>query len=711
MKKILFTAGLLLGTYLVSAQVPEKMSYQAVVRNTSGQLLANQNIGMKISILQGSNAGTVVYEERLTTSTNINGLATLELGTGTVLSGTFSSINWSSGNYYLKTETDPTGGSSYTITGTSQLLSVPYAMFAKTAENSSGGLSLPFSATQTNSNPLLEIINDGDGSSLSGKNTSTTSSITAVRGEVINTAPGGFSSAVRGVNNGTGGLGIGVWGSQAGSGWGVYGVTPTGLGVYGNSSGAGTGVLANSNTGTGLTATSTNGIAANISINNNGNNSNVLNASTLGNGTVINVSSSGSGSGIVSSTTSGFAVQGATNQQSSAAIIGDNTGKGESVVGRNNSDIAGAVVGRNDGGAYGIHGFIASNQSGTGVGVYGRVGINGSTGRAGRFENFNSANDKNALEAESNGLGNFSDNAQGNAASFILNNDKSIGAGVRGEVKTIFANFGAAGVFGVSSGTGGFGGLFYASNINGNSPALVAVAEGNGNGLTVNTKKAGNAVEASANGTGYAINATVPDFSSGKVAHFTNLNSSNTNAVVTIENRANSDILVLKATATPTNVARINAAGKGFFNGGTQNSGADIAEAFDVEGHTSNYEAGDILVISTKNDRAVEKSSEPYSTLVAGVYATKPGVLLTEEHIDTELVGKVPMGVIGVIPTKVSLEGGDIKRGDLLVTSSTSGVAMKADLNKIKIGQVLGKALQDYNQNGIGKIKVLVSIK
>ena len=160
-----------------------------------------------------------------------------------------------------------------------------------------------------------------------------------------------------------------------------------------------------------------------------------------------------------------------------------------------------------------------------------------------------------------------------------------------------------------------------------------------------------------------------------------------------------------------TNVARINQAGKGFFNGNIQNSGADIAEAFDVTGNTKEYEAGDVLAISTNKDRAVEKSSEPYSTLVAGVYATKPGVLLTEENIDNDLAGKVPMGVIGVIPTKVCLQGGSIKRGDLLVTSSIPGVAMKADPEKVKVGQVIGKALEDYSTNSIGKIKVLVSIK
>ncbi|HEV8269880.1 MAG TPA: hypothetical protein VGQ04_01170, partial [Chitinophagaceae bacterium] len=166
--------------------------------------------------------------------------------------------------------------------------------------------------------------------------------------------------------------------------------------------------------------------------------------------------------------------------------------------------------------------------------------------------------------------------------------------------------------------------------------------------------------------------------------------------VASVVGTGNGNPAVFKANGS--NVARIDKTGKGFFNGGTQNSGADIAEAFDVNGNIKEYEAGDVLVISTDKDRSVEKSSQPYSTLVAGVYATKPGVLLTEENIDTELKGKVPMGVIGVIPTKVCLEGGAIKRGDLIVTSSMPGVAMKADPDKVKIGQVIGKALQDYNE-------------
>ena len=124
-------------TLAVSAQTPQKMSYQVVVRNNSGALVVNQAVGMKISILQGSATGTVVYSETYSPNpqTNANGLVTVEIGGGTPSAGNFSGINWGAGTYYLKTETDPSGGTSYTITGTSQLLSVPYAMHAKTVES------------------------------------------------------------------------------------------------------------------------------------------------------------------------------------------------------------------------------------------------------------------------------------------------------------------------------------------------------------------------------------------------------------------------------------------------------------------------------------------------------------------------------------------------------------------------------------------------
>jgi uncharacterized protein (TIGR02145 family) len=115
------------------SQVPQKFSYQTVIRNSSNQLLVGQTVGIKISILQGSANGSAVYAETHSPQTNANGLATLEIGGGTLLSGNFANINWVNGPFFVKTETDPNGGNNYTITNTSQLLSVPYALYAAKA--------------------------------------------------------------------------------------------------------------------------------------------------------------------------------------------------------------------------------------------------------------------------------------------------------------------------------------------------------------------------------------------------------------------------------------------------------------------------------------------------------------------------------------------------------------------------------------------------
>jgi len=142
MKKILTILAAVLLTASVFAQSPQKMSYQAVIRNSSNTLITNTNIAMQISILQGSTSGTAVYVETQTPTTNANGLVSIELGGGTLVSGNFSTINWANGPYFVKTETDPdgaTGGISYSITGTSQLLSVPYALYAANAGTANGG--------------------------------------------------------------------------------------------------------------------------------------------------------------------------------------------------------------------------------------------------------------------------------------------------------------------------------------------------------------------------------------------------------------------------------------------------------------------------------------------------------------------------------------------------------------------------------------------
>lgn len=134
MKKIyLILAGFLLCTNGF-AQAPEKMSYQAVVRNAAGELVSEQAVGMRISILKNSATGTAVYEETHSSISNVNGLVSIEIGTGSSTAD-FSTIDWSEGPYFVKTETDITGGSNYTISGTSQLLSVPFALHAKVAES------------------------------------------------------------------------------------------------------------------------------------------------------------------------------------------------------------------------------------------------------------------------------------------------------------------------------------------------------------------------------------------------------------------------------------------------------------------------------------------------------------------------------------------------------------------------------------------------
>ena len=138
MKRIYTILVAVLLTASVFAQTPEKMSYQAVIRNSSDQLVTNQGIGMQISILQTTATGTAVYVETHNTTTNANGLVTVEIGNGTVVSGDFATIDWATDVYFIQTETDPTGGTTYTITGTTQLMSVPYALHAKTAESITG---------------------------------------------------------------------------------------------------------------------------------------------------------------------------------------------------------------------------------------------------------------------------------------------------------------------------------------------------------------------------------------------------------------------------------------------------------------------------------------------------------------------------------------------------------------------------------------------
>jgi hypothetical protein len=132
MKKILTVVTMLFISTIAFSQTPEKMSYQAVLRDANSALVVNQQVGIQISILKEE---TAVYIETQTPITNSNGLITLEVGDGSVIQGNFSEIDWSSGEYYIKTEIDTKGRNNYSITGKSQLLSMPYALHSKISEN------------------------------------------------------------------------------------------------------------------------------------------------------------------------------------------------------------------------------------------------------------------------------------------------------------------------------------------------------------------------------------------------------------------------------------------------------------------------------------------------------------------------------------------------------------------------------------------------
>ena len=259
-------------------------------------------------------------------------------------------------------------------------------------------------------------------------------------------------------------------------------------------------------------------------------------------------------------------------------------------------------------------------------------------------------------------------NGTGTDGYFLINNVTSTGSALRAST----TGLGRAGDFFVSN-TGSFGPAIYAAT-NGRGPAGEFVANSatsfsparvrtlaKANGVRIDTDNTANSLptlEAWTQGT-------------GKAGYFRIDNANNLSEVLTIITEGTGvglsvDHLGPQCTATSytcnlaifrnnnANKIRFNRQGKGFFNGGTQTSGADVAEAFAVEGRSTDYEPGDVLVISTRSDQRVERSRSPYSTLVAGVYATKPGLLLTERHIDDNLDDTVPLGVIGVIPTKVS---------------------------------------------------------
>lgn len=310
MRKILLLMSIvLLAAFGGYSQAPGIFNYQGVARNSVGNVLINKTITLRLTVHDGSAAGPTVYQESRTVVTNPFGLFNAQVGSAgaTNVSGTIPAVPWGVGNKYLQVEIDPNGGTTFINIGTAQIAAVPYALFT----NSAADLVLPFNKTQADAGTLFKITNSGTASgstALEGLTNSIAGNLSAVTGTVTSGVPGAFSAGIRGINNGTGGNGIGVYGSQNGGGYGVYGTAPSGWAVRGEST-SGVGSFGSSSSGTGVFGTSSTGNAGLFSNTNAANNQPTVTISTNStNATALSVSGPGIwGSAIgITNTTSGM---------------------------------------------------------------------------------------------------------------------------------------------------------------------------------------------------------------------------------------------------------------------------------------------------------------------------------------------------------------------------------------------------------------------
>ncbi len=176
MKKLAFILlAMVCGGLTILAQSPGLFNYQAVVRNSSGDLITNSDINFRISIREGSSQGTTVFSETQLVQSNSNGVCNLKIGDGNNITGSLSAIDWSSGTYFLQIETDASGGESFTETGTVQLLSVPYAMYANAVSNTDD-------ADADSTNEIQDLNLDNNILTITGNPDATSISLAAYQG-------------------------------------------------------------------------------------------------------------------------------------------------------------------------------------------------------------------------------------------------------------------------------------------------------------------------------------------------------------------------------------------------------------------------------------------------------------------------------------------------------------------------------------------------
>ncbi len=436
MKKIYTLLLFLLVTTGIWAQAPQKMTYQAVVRDASDILITDTTVGVQISILEGTATGTAVYVETHSTTTNSNGLMTLEAGGGTVVSGDFSAIDWGSDNFFIKSEIDPTGGTSYSIEGTSELLSVPYALYAENA-GAGGGNSLDEAYDeQLGGAPETRIINADDGKIEIISTDNRGLEITGdpdYTGLYVTGSTALDQTSIYGLGTGDA---YGIWASNLGNRAALY--------AYHNGVGEGIKVLHDGGTGKGLYIENDGtGIGADIwqknaasandalRINNDGSGEGIYIDNLAGNGgsTGMLIDHSGTGSGL-------FVTTNAATSGNALRITNAGTARGASIWNSNPASIFEAMLIDNDGtaGALWIDNLAGGGEYGLAVdqaGAGNAVEIaNTGTGIGLEILNTNGANLLEALKVMQAGDGDAAliDNA-GTANGLTVFNGNPAGAG------------------------------------------------------------------------------------------------------------------------------------------------------------------------------------------------------------------------------------------------------------------------------------------
>jgi hypothetical protein len=313
----------------------------------------------------------------------------------------------------------------------------------------------------------------------------------------------------------------------------------------------------------------------------------------------------------------------------------------------------------------------------------------------------------------------------GFVASLIGNTSSADGMGVLGQNLASGAGTGrSAGVRGITAitttlGTGVWGealqtdgdnvGVFgYSASVLGAGvQGWAAATTGDNNGVYGRSdSNAGTGVYGEATATSAASASSFPVAIYGKLM-------SGTGAAGLFDTNSSGDILVGRAGSSPAKVFRVSSTGAVFGNGVFNTSGADFAESVAVKNDRADYLPGDVIAIDTTGHRRFTKTSTPYSTLVAGIYSTRPGILASPRPMAESSIAnneEIPLAVVGIVPCKVTNENGMIKAGDLLVSSSREGYAMKGTDRKRMNGAVIGKALQDMT-GSTSVIEVLVSLQ